>query len=644
MTIALAPSAPESAPAESSSEGFRRRRETWWLVGTVLAAVAPSSAMPAPGLDPSWVAALNLAGSYHLRFGTDLVFTYGPLGFLDHPLAVAPHLAIAAFVFQAVVAVLLWLSLRAAARPVLDGHRACALASVTTVVLIGTVPPSVALLASALYFGTEYVRAGPDAEKIISMTPYALSSGAGLILLVKTSDGVALSTIAGLATALGPPPRRLQRCGIAVSSLVTTTVASWLLSQHSIGGLPRWIAGSASLAAGYSDAMSNGYEGDAQALIAAVVLAVLLSYLTLRARSWRANHLRETLGSTLLLVAAVFYGLKAGFVRSDHNHRADFVVVLIPLAIRLVAELSMPSVRLRRLAPVAFAATLALAAGPMVGRLNAVADARAFAEGAHAAVDGGYRHSLESSARASDRASYAVPHRMIDEIGDAPVAIDPWEVTVAWAYRLRWRPAPVFQIYASFTPSLDRAEARFLVQAPADQYVLRQRDDGARTDSGTGSVQQMTFAAPTVDGRNPAWESPRYQLALYCNYRVVDSSQAWILFRKGVDRCDRPTEIGTARVTSSRPVKVPTVSFGEVVVMSFHEDADQRSRLETFLFRSTHRLYASCDSSSYRLPPGMADGPLIVAGTRADATSVTTCSSVTFNSSGSVTFHAIPVR
>ena len=37
----------------------------------------------ATGLDPSWMIGINLARSNHLVFGKDIVFTYGPLGYLS---------------------------------------------------------------------------------------------------------------------------------------------------------------------------------------------------------------------------------------------------------------------------------------------------------------------------------------------------------------------------------------------------------------------------------------------------------------------------------------------------------------------------------------------------------------------------------
>src|SRR5262249_13505152 len=41
---------------------------------------------PGVGLDPSWIAGLNLFADRGFRFGQDVIFTYGPVGYLARPL------------------------------------------------------------------------------------------------------------------------------------------------------------------------------------------------------------------------------------------------------------------------------------------------------------------------------------------------------------------------------------------------------------------------------------------------------------------------------------------------------------------------------------------------------------------------------
>src|SRR5947199_4760950 len=57
-----------------------------WAVPSLAIVVLAWHALPlspGPGLDESWRAGLHMAAHYGLPFGNQLVFTYGPLGFLD---------------------------------------------------------------------------------------------------------------------------------------------------------------------------------------------------------------------------------------------------------------------------------------------------------------------------------------------------------------------------------------------------------------------------------------------------------------------------------------------------------------------------------------------------------------------------------
>ncbi len=45
---------------------------------------------PVDGLDPSWQAGLMMATERGMDFGTEVLFTYGPLGFLSFATATAP--------------------------------------------------------------------------------------------------------------------------------------------------------------------------------------------------------------------------------------------------------------------------------------------------------------------------------------------------------------------------------------------------------------------------------------------------------------------------------------------------------------------------------------------------------------------------
>jgi hypothetical protein len=63
--------------------------------------------LPFGGLDSGWQYGLYAAAHHGKHFGTEIVFTYGPLGFLSYPMLWYGDLASLAFVYQSALHILL---------------------------------------------------------------------------------------------------------------------------------------------------------------------------------------------------------------------------------------------------------------------------------------------------------------------------------------------------------------------------------------------------------------------------------------------------------------------------------------------------------------------------------------------------------
>jgi hypothetical protein len=83
----------------------RSRSVAWFALPPLLITILGwSSLSPEPyaGLNPSWLAGLYMGTHNGLTFGRDVVFTYGPLGFLTDPQIWEPHLAELSFAYTVV--------------------------------------------------------------------------------------------------------------------------------------------------------------------------------------------------------------------------------------------------------------------------------------------------------------------------------------------------------------------------------------------------------------------------------------------------------------------------------------------------------------------------------------------------------------
>jgi len=228
---------------------------------------------------------------------------------------------------------------------------------------------------------------------------------------------------------------------------------------------------------------------------------------------------------------------------------------------------------------------------------------------------------------------------MVDATHGHPVSVDPWEVSMVWAYSMRWSPMPVFQSYAAYTSNLDQLNADAATVANDDQMIIR-----ATTFS---TEERLTL----IDGRNPMWESPRYTLALVCNYSMVTADKRWMLLRKSVNRCGHPAPTTAARpVPAGEPVQVPRATADQIVTASFvPTKPNPLVSLAQLITKNLDPLVASVDGDSFRLPEGLASGPLLTVlprrlGWPAEFRGHTSARSLSFSRPGKVQFHIFQLK
>ncbi|MFW3114196.1 hypothetical protein MHAE_10561, partial [Mycobacterium haemophilum DSM 44634] len=93
------------------------RRQRALAAGIAVVLFWPQSSIdPTVGLDPSWQAGLALARIHHIAWGPELVFTYGPLGFLQNSAYYSFTQAVLASIYQITVIAALFLGIATALR------------------------------------------------------------------------------------------------------------------------------------------------------------------------------------------------------------------------------------------------------------------------------------------------------------------------------------------------------------------------------------------------------------------------------------------------------------------------------------------------------------------------------------------------
>jgi hypothetical protein len=368
-----------------SPEGARPRRlrlaSSLATLVVLTAALVRLPSWPVPMLDYSWGVVLERAFAERWQFGEEVVFTYGPLGFLAGN-AMARIEAMAPLVLGNS---LLSLVLAAAALAVgrrLTGGRA--LLFYGFVALLGSWPPVAHLTAVAL-LGFELIRgaaAAGDWRRRAGLAGLALFAAVKFTHLLLASAFVLIFFV--LSWYRGRRRDALSGAGEWAAALTLV----WLACGQDLAGAWPYLRSSWQLVSAYSEGMAVPAPAGALALGLAVGLLLGVALVgALRAGAERDRGWALAAAVALFL----FVGFKQAFGRADAPHLVQFFLSTLLVAL-LIPDLfpAQSGVRPRMGVPVGLVALLSLVSlvrfDPAVGRGLLLDPLRAIAGNARALV------------------------------------------------------------------------------------------------------------------------------------------------------------------------------------------------------------------------------------------------------------------
>jgi hypothetical protein len=590
------------------------------VAGVITALAWPFLDLPAaPGLDRSWQIGLHLAAWNDIRYGADLLFSYGPLGFLSVPLPYLGGTSLLALlatlgVYFGLVAILL-----VEARRVLPIW-----AAALVVIAIGRsfaqLPPYEAFQALTFVACVEALagRIRLPAPAIAA----ALGFATGVAILGKLNVGVFVAAM-GCVTALAIDRRWWRQALVVGAVAAATALGLWIVAGQRIGDLAAYAWGSIQVVSGYSEAM--GLDIDPARLWvypAFAAIAALFGWTAFRmSMDWPRQR---RMGLLLVCLALGFAMWKTAFVR-------DFPAYVFATAVVGFAVIGAP-LRDRRLwltsllvAGVAFTATAKITPAAYV---DVVASVRSLAvESANAIIPARAQRTQDRN-RATLRTRYGLDPITLAELTGRRVAMDPGEIGVAFAYpEISWAPLPVLQSYYAFTPALDRLNADRLASAEAPERILRQFSpepdppDWLTRQRGRPLLPGETIPF-VVDGRYRWFEAPAATLETFCRYRQLSSIGNWQVLGLSDGSCGpaEPLETVRAREGVSVPVPIDTRPGRLVIVRVRGLEPSLLDRVRTTLFKA-EEWYVTIAGIRYRLvAPTASDGLLLAVPPEADGT------------------------
>ncbi|HEX5822878.1 MAG TPA: hypothetical protein VFY18_00335 [Candidatus Limnocylindrales bacterium] len=558
------------------------------VFGGLIAVVAwPSPPAAITGLDASWRAALHFAAAHRLAWGTDLVFTYGPLGFLTVPWPIYGPTSILAIIFSGAV----FSALAMTALGVLRRSLSLPIAAVVTFLLVRAVaialPPAEQAAVLAVVLAVEALRRRSVGLNVV----IAGGVAAGIAALIKLSLAITLIAVAAIVV-LAVAPRRPRTWLAFLAFGAASFLGGWLATGQAIGDVVPYVRGSLEIVAGYNAAMTRPLIQSRMWVLPALAVAWAIVALGawLLARAWPRS---ARIGLAAVVAVVLFVQWKLALRPFPTYVAATAAGVLIAV---------LGGFRRREIA-LAVAALLVVNFGVTETRLDAFLAPRQSARTAvtqlAAAIRIDFVDERAAATRLAIRGELAIPIAVSDALAGRTTHIEPFEADVATAYPdIVWRPLPVFQSYSAYTAPLDRMNADMLASDGAPERILR---------------EYFIDPGMTIHGRFRWFESPATNLEMLCRYREAIATEHWEVLERIDDRCGDALPIGSVQARVGQPVEVPRGPADSIVVAKVTGiDASPTDRLRTLFLRAQDWFARLDGRPSYRLVVDTARNGLIL--------------------------------
>jgi hypothetical protein len=435
-------------------------------------------------IDASWVFALNYGASQGLRFGRDLIWTNGPLGFLTFPQNIGHNLAYG-LLFQVcawvvLAAILADLFLRAGI-PLRNLGLFSLAVGVASPLFWYNYNDDYLFLAGAL---TLLVLVRFQGGIVRYITALAII---GIIPLIKPSGGIDAALALGgflIDRVIQLRWKAWREVALAaVVPLASAAVGLWL-TLPSVDALEKFVRGTWEILSGYSAAQSKA--GSSLVLAAAgLTLAAVFWFMRFRSRPEQRRFFALFLGLPLL------FGIKHGFVRQD-NHVLNFFcfAVLAVGFIGLYTEFGAwrelrwlkgwgKYVAVALVLPLAIVIASRVATHPIVlGQPTGLSGLRAMYLAWMSATSGRTRDQ-ERALMGSDAPGPSVDPEIKAILNREPVSFLSLSYSEAYFDNLQLRIYPVVQRFNEYTPYLDNLNAEW-VRTKGPRYLVFVRDEFER--------------------------------------------------------------------------------------------------------------------------------------------------------------------
>lgn len=455
------------------------------------------------GLDASYYFAINYFANHHIIFGRDVIWTYGPLGFLTRPMDIGHNLA-AGFLFQ----VSLWiifagLIVYGTLKGLFSVPRLCLF------IFFFSISKAIGISIDYFICFLFFLLLSFSLEEERWRFFYAIALFLAALLWFIKFDAAFLASSAVfsfiLVKAFIDRKKALNAAVLAVFFVPLLFLVSYLLYNPSLSGLLLYVRGIYEFSCGYSVASVSGSRIDFDILL--FFIGTYVSFLYLLFKSRQTSFL-----ILLFSILPLFIVFKRGFIRQDTHIFTFFSFSFYILALTFLFT-DVRKLKDRIAIPVLSSLAVFFFLYNAVYPTYLIRSTPYNLSGAFMTLgDPHLRERAKIWSQGCLRDS-RLPQDFLNKVGTHSIGIFPWEASFAAANRLNYRPFPVFQTYAAYTSYLDRLNARYLEdQNTAPEFIL------------------MEWLA--IDNRHPLIDVPAMWLSMYKWYGVESSNSRLLLLKR----------------------------------------------------------------------------------------------------------------
>jgi hypothetical protein len=560
----------------------------------VLLLVPPSFYhQPGEGIDSSWNIALHLAYKYHLVFGKDFVFTYGPLGILNsrHPITVSLFVYL---IFDLYFLTTMFFVLRKIFRE----HFSPGIILFSFLSIVLTMYNSADewcyfLFAFYIFY---FIK---DPSEPVCLIQAAIFSILGFYLKISLGMiGVSLFLMA-ISYALIRKKINVKYYFLAVASFI---LSLWLSAKWLNVNLKGYISSSLQFINDYNDSMFTAlgaadriYLYASWFFIGTVVFWAGYRFII----SIREKKLSQNLDELFVYAVvgfSIFILFKSAFVRTEGHlpvffRSASLFIIFLYLYRPVNAGKKITAMGCWLSLIISFVAVSTIPGNyhPYVRLANLSFFPNKAGE-IKRYVAQIFRYNQAVSASDSLDSSH---NELKEIIGNNTVDIIPSEISKIYFNGLRYNPRPVVQSYAAYDSYLDSLNCQKYTSPDGPDYVL--------------------LTAGTIDDRYSFFDESRTKLALFNNYRITGELHGDLILKKNstIHGLPKPQNTETANIKFGEDIQVKRTA--DLQYVKFLVDYSLWGKIRRFFFQPPALMVTftldNGDTKTFRaIKPILADG------------------------------------